>query len=161
MSHPRQIIYRQIIKYDFPVRNFFTFLYFWNIRRRIRCCGVTESSLICYIYPWNLLLLADILQSRGSRPSLTAKFRSYTPRKISGNGPWPSCRKIDLFKIFMLYLEFLLSYLFLNQSNLGKKEDFWLLLFAINVQHCFMVQKYGDLKWGLGKRCWSFDENRC
>ena len=34
----------------------FTFLYLWNIRRRIRCYGVTESSLISYIYPWNLLI---------------------------------------------------------------------------------------------------------
>ena len=34
----------------------FNFLYFWNIRRRIRCYGITESYLICYIYLGNLLM---------------------------------------------------------------------------------------------------------
>ena len=40
----------------FLLAHVFTFMYFWNIRRRIRCCGVMESSLISYIYTWNLFM---------------------------------------------------------------------------------------------------------
>ena len=69
---------RQITKLPFLSANFFTLLYSWNTRRRIRCCGVTESSLISYIYPWSLLTWTGILRSWGSRPFLSLKCRSYT-----------------------------------------------------------------------------------
>ena len=41
-------------------------------RRRIRYYGVMERLLICYIYPRNLLLQTNILQSWEPRPFLSA-----------------------------------------------------------------------------------------
>ena len=53
---PRQMLCRLITKFATSVSKCFYFLYLWNISRRIRWCGVTKSSLICYIYQWNLLM---------------------------------------------------------------------------------------------------------
>ena len=79
---------RQITKFAISVGKWFYFLYSWDIRRKIWCCGVMESSLIYYIYPWNLLMYTDILQSWGSRPFLSVRCRSYTLRReISRNVP--------------------------------------------------------------------------
>ena len=69
--------------FPFMSANFFTFLYCWNLRRRNRCCGVTESSLVCNIYSLKPSLnTEDILQSREQRPFLSAKCRCFIPQEI-------------------------------------------------------------------------------
>ena len=43
VTPPEKCSVREPPNLPFLLTNVFTFLYFWNIRRRIRCCGVKES----------------------------------------------------------------------------------------------------------------------
>ena len=60
----------------------FTFLYGWNLRRRIRCCSATENLLVCYIYTREIFSYKQIFFNHEDHVQfLSAKYRPYTPSK--------------------------------------------------------------------------------